>query len=135
MPAGILPDYQEAAAIVSKSPRGAAALLRLCIQKLMEGLGAGSNLNEAIGKYNGRLDPHVVEAMDALRVIGNNAVHPLEMDLRDDTETAASLFWLINLVVDELIAKPKRSAEMFAKLPEGARKAIQKRNASMSGSE
>ena len=34
LPADILPDYEEASNIVGSSPRGAAALLRLCIQKL-----------------------------------------------------------------------------------------------------
>jgi len=39
--------------------------------------------------------------MDSLRVIGNNAVHPGEMDLTDDTEAASALFNLLNFVVEE----------------------------------
>jgi hypothetical protein len=130
MPDSILADYHEAASILSNSPRGAAALLRLCIQKLLDGIGAGANLNDAIAHLSAKgLDPHIIEAMDVLRVVGNNAVHPLEMDLHDDAETATSLFGLLNLVVDELIGKPNRTAAMLARLPEGARRAIEQRNA------
>ena len=45
MPAPIRDDFNEAAQIVNISPRGAAALARLCIQKLMPLLGEkGDNL-------------------------------------------------------------------------------------------
>lgn len=62
----------------------------------------------------------VQQALDALRVIGNEAVHPGELDLRDDVDTASGLFELINVVVEDRITRPKRVAEMFAKLPAGS---------------
>src|SRR5207253_177746 len=50
MPSAVKEDYEEAAKIAITSPRGAAALLRLAIQKLCIHLGGtGTNLNNDIG--------------------------------------------------------------------------------------
>jgi hypothetical protein len=50
MPYEIRLDFVEAASIVDQSPRGAAALLRLCLQKLTAHLGLkGKNLDDDIG--------------------------------------------------------------------------------------
>lgn len=130
MPASGLADYEEAAEIVDSSPRGAAALLRLAIQKICIELGgSGKNINEDIAELVKRgLDPRVQQALDVVRVVGNNAVHPGEMDIRDDREVADNLFNLVNLIVDIMISQPKHVSSMFSKLPPGALDAIAKRD-------
>lgn len=131
MPADALSDYDEASQIVDKSARGAAALLRLAIQRICIELGGdGKNLNKDIARLveNG-LDPRVQQALDVVRVIGNNAVHPGEIDIRDDRVTVEKLFTLVNLMVDVMISQPKQVGEMFAGLPTGTLAAIEKRDA------
>ena len=63
-----------------------------------------------------------------MRVIGNNAVHPGQIDLRDDRATALSLFTFVNLIVDRMISGPKRIEEAYKGLPESAREAIERRD-------
>ncbi|WP_110188787.1 DUF4145 domain-containing protein [Pokkaliibacter plantistimulans] len=130
MPPEVLKDYEEAAAILTKSPRGASALLRLGIQKLCVHLGgAGKNINDDIRLLvqNG-LPVQVQQALDAVRVIGNNAVHPGQIET-DNPEMAGSLFVLVNLVTDYMISKPNEVSEIYGALPKGAIEAIEKRDA------
>ena len=124
-------DYDEASSILDLSPRGAAALIRLAIQKLCKELGQpGEVLNADIGALVEKgLDPLVQKALDAVRVIGNNAVHPGHIDLKDDRQVAESLFQLLNLIAEKMISVPKHVDEVYAGLPDGARKAIEKRDA------
>ncbi len=123
-------DYDEASAILDRSPRGAAALIRLAIQKLCKELGQpGKNINQDIGALvKDGLDPRVQKALDAVRVIGNEAVHPGQIDLRDDRATAETLFRLLNLVAEKMISEPKHIDEIYNSLPENKRAAIQKRD-------
>ena len=89
----------------------------------------GKDLNKDIGALVlGGLGQQVQMALDAVRVIGNNAVHPGQMNLRDDRATAETLFMLLNLVSENMIAQPKRVKEVYASLPEVARKAIEERD-------
>ncbi|MBB2674681.1 UNVERIFIED_ORG: hypothetical protein GGE44_004259 [Rhizobium esperanzae] len=127
-PAHILADYEEAAAIVSKSAKGAAALLRLAIQKLCQHLGLpGKNINADIASLVKKgLDPRVQKAFDALRVF---AVHPGTIDFRDDPKTAESLFKLFNLIVEKMISEPKHVDEVYALIPPDKLKAIEDRDA------
>ena len=124
-------DYDEASSILNLSPRGAAALIRLAIQKLCKKLGQpGNNLNADIGKLvSDGLDKRVQQALDAVRVIGNNAVHPGKIDLRDDRAVAESLFRLLNLIAEKMISESKHVEKVYASLPKDALEAIAKRDA------
>ncbi len=132
LPHDILKDFEEASAIANQSPRGAAALLRLCIQKLCIHLGEkGKKIDDDIGSMVKKgLNPLVQQALDIVRVIGNEAVHPGSIDLNDDRETALQLFELVNAIVDQMITHPKAVKELYAKLPESKRKAIEARDKS-----
>ena len=77
LPEEILHDFEEAREIVNSFPRGAAALLRLCVQKLCIHLGEkGKSIDEDIVSLVKKgLNPLVKRSLDIVRVIGNEAVH------------------------------------------------------------
>ena len=131
LPEDIKSDYLEAASILCESPRGAAALLRLCIQKLCKHLGKkGKNLNDDIGELvKDGLSEKVQKAMDLLRVTGDNSVHPGELDMTDNTEIATSLFGLVNFIAEKMITEPKEVDLFYEKvMPQSAKDAVEKRN-------
>ncbi len=123
-------DFEEARATANISPRGAAALLRLCVQKLCEQLGqAGKNIDTDIANLvTAGLPVEVQQALDVVRVVGNNAVHPGQLDVKDDRETVEALFGLVNLIADRMITQKKQLAALYEKLPQGAKDAIAKRD-------
>lgn len=120
---------EEAASILTQSPRGAAALLRLALQKLCMHLGSkGKNINDDVADLVAKgLPVKVQQALDSVRVIGNNAVHPGQIDT-DNPSVAGSLFTLVNLVTDYMISKPNEVAAIYAALPKSAIEAIEKRD-------
>ena len=128
-------DYLEAAKIFSDSPRSAAALLRLALQKLCKQLGeSGENLNQDIKKLVSKgLNPLVQKSLDALRITGNNAVHPGEINLQEEPEKVLRLFDLLNFIANKMITEPKEIESLYADLPETSRKAIKKRDENNSG--
>ncbi|MFX0201285.1 MAG: DUF4145 domain-containing protein [Candidatus Hodarchaeota archaeon] len=130
LPEDIIRDFEEARSIVGLSPRGAAALLRLTIQKLCIYLGEkGKNLDEDIASLVSKgLNPLIQKSLDIVRVIGNEAVHPGVIDLRDDRDTANELFDLINSIADQMITHLKNVEKLYERLPASKREAIKKRN-------
>lgn len=130
MPEEIKDDYMEARAVVDLSPRAAAALLRLAVQKLMPLLGAkGKNINDDIAYLVSKgLSVEIQQALDVLRVIGNESVHPGEINLNDDRETAIALFELLNLIVERMITQPKKIEALYDKLPTSKKKGISQRD-------
>jgi hypothetical protein len=123
-------DYNEARSIAQQSPRGAASLLRLSVQKLCQQLGEkGKNIDDDIAALVKKgLPVQIQKALDAVRVIGNHAVHPGELDLKDDIATVETLFGVINLIADRMITQPKELNALYDTLPEGAKDRINRRD-------
>lgn len=132
LPEPALSTYNEARSVVSASPRAGAALLRLCLQQLVAHLGARSrDLNEAVGQLvELGLPVRIQQAMDAVRLIGNEAVHPGTLDLNDDPNMAPALFDLVNLVVEVMITDPKMIDVLYERLPPAKLDAIARRDKS-----
>lgn len=130
MPDDCKQDYLEAREIAGFSSKGAAALLRLCVQRLMPHMNAeGKNINENIKDLVKKgLSPEIQQALDFVRVIGNEAAHPGTILIDDKPEIVNSLFQLINFIVEDRIARPKKIKEMFESLPQGAKDSVRKRD-------
>jgi Domain of unknown function (DUF4145) len=132
MPSEVLAEYEEAGLIAEHSPRGAAALLRLGVEKLLAHLGATNrSIDQAIGQMvsHGIFDVKVQMAADTLRIVGNEAVHPGTMDLKDDISTVMALFRLMNYLVERTITQPREIANLFDSLPEGKKQGVANRDA------
>lgn len=132
MPPDVKADFLEANEIVDKSPRGAAALLRLCIEKLMVHLGEkGKNINANIASLVSKgLDPRIQKALDVVRVAGNDAVHPGQIDWQDDKTIANKLFGLVNLIVETQISQAKHIEQLYEEVvPQSVKDQIEKRDA------
>ena len=126
--------YNEARSVASLSSRSAAALLRLCTEMLVQRLCKESklrceDLNEGIGQLVKQgLPRQIQQSLDALRVIGNGAVHPGQMDLADDHGTVESLFHILNLIANDRITQPKAVESLYAKLPAEKKQSIESRD-------
>jgi hypothetical protein len=132
LPAEIFQDFQEARSIVNLSPRGAAALLRLAIQKLVKHLGEkGDKINDDIASLVKKgLSPLVQKSLDVVRAVGNEAVHPGTIDLRDSRDVACALLGLVNLIADQMISHPKHVNNLYDNvLPDAKKEQIAKRDA------
>lgn len=131
MPENVKADYQEAAKIISRSPRGAAALLRLALQNLVVHLGEeGNNLDNDIRKLaaKGTLTDRVIKVADTVRLTGNASVHPGEMLSEDIDYVASRMFGLINHIVRASISEPKKLDELYKKTPESKRIAAEEKD-------
>jgi hypothetical protein len=130
IPEEIKADYNEARNIISRSPRGACALLRLCLQKLCGFLGeSGKDINADIAALVKKgLNHKIQKSLDIVRVIGNEAVHPGQIDLRDQPATAAQLCNLLNVIADAMITQPKAIESLYTALPESKLEQIERRD-------
>jgi hypothetical protein len=86
-------DFEEAAAILNKFPRGAAALTRICIQKMMPLVkGNAKNLDENFSSLVRKgLEVEIQQAMDVLQVVRKSPLQRSEVDLKEENETAKKL--------------------------------------------
>jgi len=129
MPEKVKNIYIEAASISNKSPKGAAALLRLAIQVLCKELGEeGENINNDIGELVKKGLPLIVQqSLDIVRVTGNDAVHPGQIDT-DDLNIVNKLFDLINVIIEYMIALPNKVSGLYDTLADRKKDGIEKRD-------
>lgn len=129
LPDEIKADYEEASAIVQDSPRGACALLRLALQKLMIHLDEDKNIDKAIQSLIGKnkIDETLRKALDSVRVIGNNATHPNELNIKDNHDIAIALFKIINYIAEKILSDKKQISEIYELLPESAKRENRKK--------
>lgn len=130
MPEAVKELYIEAASICEASPRAAAALLRTAVEVLCNKINQSNDtIFDGIGKLVKKgLDVQVQQAMDVVRVTGNGAVHPGQIDRSDKRADVDTLFRLINIIVERLITIPMEVEDLFQKLPEEKKAAISKRD-------
>ena len=83
-------DFEEAAAILNQSPRGATALMRVCIQKLVPLLQQdGKYLNEYISSLVRKaLEVEIQQSMEVLQVLRNDPGQPSNLETQEDKEMA-----------------------------------------------
>lgn len=123
-PANIRAVYNEARQVFPSSPRASAALLRLAIQMICIERGLpGKNLNSDIGTLvEDGLPVQIQRSLDLVRVVGNNAVHPGQIEFEENKENVREFFALVNLIVDMLIVQPAKVTAMFDTLIPSAQK-------------
>ena len=131
MPDKVRTVYDEAREVSSISRKSAAGLLRLALQMLIDELEPGPGaINTKIGALVGKgLPEPIQQAMDALRVIGNESVHPGQIDLDGaDDETVNAMFKMLNVIVEDRISTPKQVREMYDLIPQDKRDGIENRD-------
>jgi hypothetical protein len=128
-PPNVQREYEEASQTLEASPRGAAALLRLAIEKLCKELEVSEeSLKDDIAFFvREDVDARVQKVLDAARIIESNAVRPGQIGLGDDPATAETLSGLVNLICEKMIMEPRHLQVVYTKLREGARTAMEQR--------
>lgn len=66
--------------------------------------------------------------LDYVRVVGNESVHPGQMDLKDNPEIVVVLAKLLNEIASEMITKPREIQELYNTLPQDKLKGIEDRD-------
>jgi len=74
------------------------------------------------------LPKRVQEAMDTVRIVGNEAVHPGVLNLNDDPVIVDSLFKLVNLIVERMLTEPRQENDLYRSLPPKKLKGIEQRD-------
>ncbi|MCK0713381.1 DUF4145 domain-containing protein [Chromohalobacter sarecensis] len=129
MPEDSKKDYFEARDVMPYSSKAAAALLRLSLQKLCIHLGKSNNINRAIGELVQEGLPQQVQmALDSVRIIGNESVHPGEINDDDLEASASQAFELMNFIVQDRITRFSQAKHFYDSLPEAKREAVDRRD-------
>lgn len=116
LPAEIVRDYQEAAAVLSVSTRASAALSRRCLQSVLRSAGKvkPSRIYDEIEEAIKSLPPYIAKDLHGLRELGNFGAHPTKStDTGEivDVEVGEAEWTLniLDLLFDYYYAKPEIS--------------------------
>jgi hypothetical protein len=95
-------DFEEAAAMLNQSPRGATALLRICIQKLVPLLKQDGNyLNDYMSSLVRKgLEVEIHQAMEVLQVLRNEPGQPTSLETQQDKEMALRFFDSLKAILE-----------------------------------
>jgi Domain of unknown function (DUF4145) len=128
-PPNVRREYEEANQTLEASPRGAAALLRLAIEKLCKELGVtDESVKDDIAFFvREDVDARVQKVLDAARIIESNAVRPDQIGPEDERATAEILGGLVNLICEKMIMEPRHLQAVYSKLRDGAQTAMEQR--------
>jgi hypothetical protein len=126
--------YEEASTVAPHSRRAGAALARATVERLIKLIDPEAPKRASLEKRIERIERHIStplrELLDLVRVTGNGAVHvddePDEVVViaLDDEEGPAFLELLLdaaNNLVEELISRPRKTRELWERLPESVR--------------
>lgn len=132
MPEDIKELYKEASYIVELSPRGSCAILRLALQKLCNRLAnqdEKKKIDGAIKKLVEEGLPSTLQkAMDTVRIVGDEAVHPGEINIDDNKELAIAMFRLMNIIIEKMIVEPKEIDNLYNLMPDNKLQGIENRD-------
>jgi hypothetical protein len=117
LPPDLVALYDEARATAPISARAAAALLRFLVDRLLGSLGATDGpLTDRIASLaaEGHLPAQVIEGLDAVRVQGDDALPPGQIDpaAEDDAGVVQLLCLLVNSIVDTTLTLRRHRAEL-----------------------
>lgn len=121
--------YMESAQILQDSPRASAALLRLALQEILNEVvegGKSNNINQNIGILSGQVDGTTLKALDLIRIKGNQAVHPGEICIEE--ESTEDMYKILNIIVQRLISDKKQIDDLHEELPKSIKESIKKRD-------
>ena len=133
MPDDVKELYEEARKVSPLSPRAAAALLRVSLEKLTAHLWETEwNLNTRIWNLRKKgLPDNVIKSLDIVRITANEWwSHSWEIDLTwaDNQWIVNRLFFLVNYIVDRIITNDKIINESYLIIPEDKLKGIENRD-------
>jgi len=136
IPKQLREDYEEACKIVDLSPKASATLSRRCLQGIIRdyhGITKGRLVDE-VNALQGKIEPDVWNAIDAVRKIGNIGAH-MEKDVNViveiEPEEAQQLIRLIEMLFDEwYVRREERKKQLQAIQAIAADKDAQKKGSS-----
>lgn len=121
IPLAIRKDYEEACAILSRSPKAAATLARRCLQGMIRDFWDihGKNLNVEITQLRDKIPAGQWKAIDALRSIGNigaHMEHDVDRIIDVDPDEAVKLIRLVEHLLEKWYIDRHDTEQLYAEL-------------------